>query len=1025
MNQHLYADRNEYILRAKKKKVDSSARSVLMAFALMLFLIPASNAQISITGPTCVVAGTAYTYTISGSWTTQTLMSWTLVHGVITGTSNTAASGRPMVSISVTWNAGQTSGSVALATTTTGGVPPNGNASSSVTIGAAFDPGHITLDKTQNISSGSVPAMITTSGPTGGYCTAPTHVGQWQSSPDNVNYANLSGQISTSLIFSTGLTQTSYYRRMVTETNSGTIGYTDVATVFVYPPLQGGTIAASAVIDYNTAPAAFTNTLDPSGSSCTISTYTYLWQQSIDNINFTDMAASTAKTLTMGPLTQTTYFRRKVMCGAEFAYSNTLTITVNPPLYPGRIAQLALNISSNTSPGALIADAASGGACNNIFAYQWQVSTDGTSYTDIGGATNPYYTPGNLTATTYYRRKATCGNYIQFTNACQVIVGTTLSILNYIRVRDISKPGVTDIATANALTDPNDVKQTTQYFDGLSRLTETVARQTSPLSNDLVSLDMYDQAGREILKYLPYVVTTNDGNNKLYPVSELLTFNNTQFSGEQYYMSYVNTESSPLNRGQVSYSPGANWLGAGRGITSQSMVNSDADSVRIWYIDPAIASVPTSTTRYDAGQLMIGISTDEQGKQVVEYKDKDGHTILKKVQLAAAPGTAHVGWLCTYYVYDDLNNLRYVIQPKAVDALLLAGVWTLSTVTNLTTELCFRYEYDQRSHLIIKKIPGAGEEWMVYDARDRMAMRQDSSLRRFGKWQVNRYDSENRLDTMGYLADANNRAYHQNLAGSIVNYPANISAIDLQTKTYYDDYSWVSGPGLSATVASSYATNATYFNTSYNTSPVYAQPIAQNSITRGMVTGTKIKVLAVSLFLFTANLYDDRGRIIQSQSSNYSGGKDTLLTQYDFSGKALRSLVLHRKAGTNPQNHKSLTKLAYDANGRLTMQRLIKPSPPMPITSWVNCRINNWAITWITLPMSTISAAGSRRSIRTMSAEAAIPIISVWSWVMISQHRLTLPPLMLHPHLMAIFPARYGRVKEMPQPENMISHMTM
>src|SRR5690606_28854925 len=39
--------------------------------------------------------------------------------------------------------------------------------------------------------------------------------------------------------------------------------------------------------------------------------------------------------------------------------------------------------------------------------YQWQNSTDGVTYTDIAGATAETYTPGALTATTYYRRIVT------------------------------------------------------------------------------------------------------------------------------------------------------------------------------------------------------------------------------------------------------------------------------------------------------------------------------------------------------------------------------------------------------------------------------------------------------------------------------------------------------------------------------------------------------------------------------------------------------------------------------------------
>src|ERR1019366_3055659 len=123
-------------------------------------------------------------------------------------------------------------------------------------------------------------------------------------------------------------------------------------------------------------------------------------------------------------------------------------------------------------------------------------------------------------------------------------------------------------------------------------------------------------------------------------------------------------EASPLSRPLTSLAPGANWVGSSRGVNIQYLVNTASDSVRLWTIAYAQGSIPVTTSTYAAGTLFKSISTDEAGKQVVEYKDMTGHVVLKKVQLAASPGTAHVGWLCTYYIFDDLNYLRFVIQPQ-------------------------------------------------------------------------------------------------------------------------------------------------------------------------------------------------------------------------------------------------------------------------------------------------------------------------------------------------------------------------
>jgi len=86
-----------------------------------------------------------------------------------------------------------------------------------------------------------------------------------------------------------------------------------------------------------------------------------------------------------------------------------------------------------------------------------------------------------------------------------------------------------------------------------------------------------------------------------------------------------------------------------------------------------------------------------------------------------------------------------------------------------------------------------------------------------------------------------------------------------------------------------------------------------------MVTGVKTEVLGSggSQYLYAEKFYDDHGREVQSQSINYTGGIDTLTSQYDFSGKPLRMLAAQKKNGTNAQAHRVLTKMTYDAGGRL------------------------------------------------------------------------------------------------------------
>jgi YD repeat-containing protein len=236
------------------------------------------------------------------------------------------------------------------------------------------------------------------------------------------------------------------------------------------------------------------------------------------------------------------------------------------------------------------------------------------------------------------------------------------------------------------------------------------------------------------------------------------------------------------------------------------------------------------------------MSVDEKNNQVIEFKDKEGKVILKKVQLTAAAddgsGRDHTGWLCTYYVYDDLNNLRCVIQPRGVE-ILVAANWAAATLTAILPEQCFRYEYDAQNRMVMKKVPGANEVYMVYDARDRLVMTQDAKLRASNKWMVTLYDALNHPVQTGLLLNtyttpnpAKTFVQHLTDAGTSTAYPFAVATPptttywEYMTKTGYDDYTTIpAASGLTNSMDGAY-NNSTYgINTSYNTSPDYAQPI--------------------------------------------------------------------------------------------------------------------------------------------------------------------------------------------------------
>ena len=332
----------------------------------------------------------------------------------------------------------------------------------------------------------------------------------------------------------------------------------------------------------------------------------------------------------------------------------------------------------------------------------------------------------------------------------------------------------------------------------------------------------------------------------------------------------------------------------------------------------------SSAGPYSAGTLYKNIMTDENNKQVVEFKDSKGRVILKKSQLDPTitddgSGSGYTGWLSTYYIYDNLDNLRAVIQPEGVKA-LVAYNWNFSNTTVLA-EQCFRYEYDGRNRLIENQVPGVGPVYMVYDARDRLVMSQDANMRaNNSQWHVILYDNWNRPDTTGLIN--NNASFGSILtaAASSTNYPGSISSV--LTIVHYDSYNNLPS-GLLSGLSNDGNWASQVLTASNNTWP-YPQAIAQNSTTstQGLVTWAQAAVInpdgSTGPMLTTTHIYDDEGRSIQTQSQNLNGGLDVTTTQYSWVGQPL--VIVQKTANPKAVTNNllvSVSKMTYDDLGRV------------------------------------------------------------------------------------------------------------
>jgi len=281
------------------------------------------------------------------------------------------------------------------------------------------------------------------------------------------------------------------------------------------------------------------------------------------------------------------------------------------------------------------------------------------------------------------------------------------------------RTALTDSASVRTL--PVDsVAMATTYLDGLGRPVQSVQHAASPQRRDLVQPQAYDAFDREPYQFLPFpadptaarygyhagaLTAQDDFYRRTGPVGAAagpLAPNDPVVGVARTGAAYAQTlfEASPLSRVVAQGAAGEPWqLTAGHVVERTERLNTAADSVLRFVpgYDPA-STDPGFRGFYAPGELWGSDVADAHGPaepgahgyRTVEWKDKEGHLVLKQVEANRTRFHAgfHSRWLRTAYAYDDFGRLRYVLQPEGVKALLreVSG-GTASTPNSLQLQL--------------------------------------------------------------------------------------------------------------------------------------------------------------------------------------------------------------------------------------------------------------------------------------------------------------------------------------------------
>ena len=485
---------------------------------------------------------------------------------------------------------------------------------------------------------------------------------------------------------------------------------------------------------------------------------------------------------------------------------------------------------------------------------------------------------------------------------------------------------------------------TTTYYDGLGRPVQIIDQNSSTDDNkNIVTHVEYEKNIGQTKEYLPFLSTgyTTTSSGGSFPIVTTTYKSDFVENGKSQTLSFYNTpkyentpnpysesrkEASPRQRILETGFPGVDWdINHSGGSTPENLRNTLRNSYA-FNASTEVKRYSVSTT-FSEGVYKNSISEngfypdntltkavvknenwkagDGSNNTVEEFKDAQGNVVLKRTY---NNGETHD----TYYVYNKLNLLSFVIPPMANGTVL----------GDHLNKLCYQYHYDARKRLVEKKLPQKDWEYIVYDKMDRVVMT-GPVYNPFGDgnkgWLITKYDAFGRSAYTGYYAggtfsSAERNSLSQNnftvenksgantIDGITVHYtntsfPTNFKLLSIN---YYDNYSFPGAP------------------TSFPT--IETQSV--NTALKGQLTGSWTRVLTTAASTagnLSYNLYDNKYRVIRSYSGNHLGGYTQVDSQLNFTGTPSKT-VTYQKQNSSATVLTITDIYTYDRRDRLTKQ---------------------------------------------------------------------------------------------------------
>jgi RHS repeat-associated protein len=283
------------------------------------------------------------------------------------------------------------------------------------------------------------------------------------------------------------------------------------------------------------------------------------------------------------------------------------------------------------------------------------------------------------------------------------------------------------------------------------------------------------------------------------------------------------------------------------------------------------------------------------------------------------------------------GSYRWRMSSTKVTTFTVESDPIVVTVANGTQQFldnwAFQYKYDYKNRMTAKRVPGADWVFMVYDSLDRLILTQDGNQRPNRQWLYTKYDALDRpvmtgIYTHGSVVDqaamaklVSKTLYSERYDGSTSNHGYTntvwpTTSLQVLTVTYYDDYAFkalLADPTLN-----------------YQSQALTGLTASEFARTKGLVTGSRTRVLGRDQWITAVTYFDDLIRMVQSVSTNPRGGYDRISSVFDFLGKVTATRneqsvgyidwVMKGVDGTSSRIHKSDRNAGWNAGASSAQQ---------------------------------------------------------------------------------------------------------